>query len=155
MTIKTYHYHSIFWWGWQGLASGRFTFGHAIESSIVTCNLRNITFQFVIVITFNGNVFSMHYGVPIASVVYDRNQVLVSGTETETKIKFRYLYPSLNFFYLNRNFLHFLFLKFFSCFLCLVLNISHVIQSYHVKLYFGLIKKSQSDKSWTWLSWLL
>ena len=78
MTIKTYHYHSIFWWGWQGLASGRFTFGHTIESSIVTCNLRNITFQFVIVITFNGNVFSMHYGVPIASVVYDRNQSPIS-----------------------------------------------------------------------------
>ena len=40
-------------------------------------------------------------------------------------------YQSLNFFYLNQNFLYFLFIKIFSCFLCLVLNISQVIQSYH------------------------
>ena len=88
MTIKTYHYHSIFWWGWQGLASGRFTFGHTIESSIVTCNLRNITFQFVIVITFNGNVFSMHYGVPIASVVYNQNQSSISESVSKQKLFF-------------------------------------------------------------------
>ena len=62
-------------------------------------------------------------------LVYDQN--LVSVSATETKIRFRYQYRSLNFFYLNRNF----FLKFFSCFLCLVLNISHAIQSYHVKLF--------------------
>ena len=66
-------------------------------------------------------------------LVYDRN--LVSVSATKTKIKFRYRYWSLNFFCLNQNFLHLLFLKFFSCFLCLVLNISHVIQSYHVKLF--------------------
>ena len=113
MTIKTYHYHSIFWWSGQSFASGRLTFGHTIESSIVTCNLRNITFQFVIVITFNGNVFSMHYGVPIASVVYDRNHVLVS--ETETKIKFRCWYRSGNFFFPNQIFFS-NFFKFFSWF---------------------------------------
>ena len=62
-------------------------------------------------------------------LVYDQN--LVSVSATETKIRFRYQYRSLNFFYLNRNF----FLKFFSCFLCLVLNKSHTIQSYHVKLF--------------------
>ena len=37
--------------------------------------------------------------------------VLVSATET--KIRFQYRYRSLNFFYLNRNFLHFLFLMLF------------------------------------------
>ena len=62
------------------------------------------------------------------NVVYHQN--LVSVSATETKIRFRYRYRSLNFFYLNRNFLHFLFL-----FFCLVLNISHVIQSYHVKCF--------------------
>ena len=41
------------------------------------------------------------------------------GIGIETKIRFRYRYLSLNFFYLNQNFLRFLFLKFFSCFLCL------------------------------------
>ena len=40
-------------------------------------------------------------------VVYNQNLVLVSATET--KIKFRYWYRSLNFFCLNRNFLHCLF----------------------------------------------
>ena len=41
------------------------------------------------------------------SVVYDRN--LVSISATETKIMFRYRYRSLNFFCLNRNFHHCLF----------------------------------------------
>ena len=67
----------------------------------------------------------------VVGVVYHRN--LVWGSATQTKIKFRYRYWCLNFCYLNRNFLHILFLKFFSCILCLVLNISQVIQSYHVK----------------------
>ena len=66
-------------------------------------------------------------------LVYDQN--LVSVSATETKIRFRYQYRSLNFFYLNRNFFHFLFPKLFSCFLCLFLNIFHVIQSYHVNVF--------------------
>ena len=53
---------------------------------------------------------------------YDRN--LVSVLATETKIKFWYMYRSLYFCYLYRNFLHILFLKFFSCFLSIILNIS-------------------------------
>ena len=47
-------------------------------------------------------------------LVYDRNLVLVSAIETT--IKFWYRYWCLNFCYLNRNFLHILFLKFFSRF---------------------------------------
>ena len=50
-------------------------------------------------------------------VVYDQN--LVSVLATETKIRFQYLYRSLNFFYLNQNFLHFLFLKFSHAFCAL------------------------------------
>ena len=67
---KTYHYHSIFWWCRQSFASGRLTFWHSIKCSIVTCNLGDITLQFVIMITFDGNVFSMHYGVPKACQVH-------------------------------------------------------------------------------------
>ena len=43
--------------------------------------------------------------------MYDQN--LVSVSATETKIKFRYRYRSLNFCYLNQNYLHILFLIFF------------------------------------------
>ena len=48
-------------------------------------------------------------------LVYDQN--LVSVLATETKIRCRYRYRSLNFFYLNQNFLYFLFLMLFApCF---------------------------------------
>ena len=60
------------------------------------------------------------------NLVYNQNHVSVSGTEI--KIKFWY---RLNFFYLNWSFLHFLFLKFFPCFLCFVLKIYQFMQSYH------------------------
>ena len=82
-------------------------------------------------VTYLHSTYIMIYNRCLSMIVYDQN--LVSVSATETKIRFRYRYRSLNFFYLNRNFLHILFLKFFSCILCLVLNISQVIQSYHVK----------------------
>ena len=41
------------------------------------------------------------------SIVYDQNQVSVSGTET--KVQFRYLYQSRNFFFQNQNFFFFFF----------------------------------------------
>ena len=80
-------------------------------------------------------VQSLYEALKVNRLEFRLMESLHSTAATETKIRFRYRYRSLNFFYLNRNFLHFLFLKFFSCFLCLVLNISHVIQSYHVKCF--------------------
>ena len=56
-----------------------------------------------------STIFQSHQGIFL--VVYDRN--LVSELATETEIRFRYWYRSLNFFYINRNFLHFLFLMLF------------------------------------------
>ena len=65
-------------------------------------------------VTYLHSTYIMIYNRCLSMIVYDQN--LVSVSATETKIRFWYRYRSLNFFYLNRNFLHILFLKFFSRF---------------------------------------
>ena len=70
---------------------------HTVDDKI--CYMPSLSTTCMYVLTYR--IFLLY------NVVYDRN--LVSVSATETKIKFWYRYRSLNFFCLNRNFLHCIF----------------------------------------------
>ena len=60
---STYHDHSTLGGRGQDLAPGRFTSRHSVKGSIVASDLRHISFQLVIVVTFNGDVLAVHHSV--------------------------------------------------------------------------------------------